>query len=148
MPIGSQLKTQQSRKQDWPRPFPEGHAPQVTEKQLAMRGRVLRGILQKPANQMSITLSTDGLFQIRTAIIDNPTSQWLWVQEAFRFVPPRVIGCVLVLEGNGQLTIQYLSPTGINQPNYSGPDPDAVRITAVENRWPSQPGVLLLSTDI
>lgn len=122
-------------------PFPERHAPPIPDRALAMRGRIQKGILHKA--DLNLSLSTNGLFQIRTLIVDNISNQWIWCQEAQRFIYPWFRNVVIPLEGVGQITLQFLPPLSLTQASFAGAQPDSVFVTALENRWPPGDGVMI-----
>jgi len=118
--------------------FPELHTVMTPKRDITMRGRIAKGILHK--TDAALNLSSGGLFQIRTVIIDNHTSQWLWIAEAQRFARPWVVNFVIPLEGVGQISVIFQSPLSIAQAAFTGAQPDSVYVTALENRWPPQSG--------
>lgn len=116
---------------------------------MGLRPRHIQRALVAPTSTVTVALrfKSDQAVQWRSAIIDNLSDQWVRIQEGGpRFIPPWTWGCVIWLNGDNSLTLDWVAPLGIAQVTpIKSYTPDAGQITASENVWTPNPGINILS---
>jgi hypothetical protein len=56
-------------------------------------------------------------FPVHSVVIDNPTTQWIWIESAAGFCPPNTIGKVLqVPRASTKAQVRWRPPAGVAQP--------------------------------
>lgn len=78
-------------------------------------------------------------FMARGVVVDNLTNQWIFIREAFVWVPPYVTGRSTPITGAQKVTVLFQTPVGFTQPTTIAGQSAYIRFT--ENSQPSAPGV-------
>lgn len=76
-------------------------------------------------------------FPVRSIVVDNYSSQFVYVAEAGRFVPPYTFGAVLPANGQEQVNVTWQAPGAWAEPAAKG---QGVWVVAVGTDQPAQAG--------
>ena len=94
-----------------------------------------RTFVIQPGQVLDVTL--DG-WQANTVIVDSYTSQYLFIEDAPKYVDPNTRHAVIALPSVSTARAIYQAPPGITQPS-PGPS-DECRLTFLEDGHPTNPG--------
>jgi hypothetical protein len=97
-------------------------------------------VLPLPSETLG-SISRELGFLARGYIVDNLTSQWIFLSEPFVFVPPYTVSTSGPLSGSQKLTASFKTPTGFS---VSGVVPGQVAfIRCTQDAQPASPGVAI-----